>query len=174
MRRSLIAACALLALAGPARGADVRDVGTVGPWRVVAGPGHCAASSEHQNGTLLGFGVDVDGNTWMRITNLAWKIPSGSYRVRVQFDRAQPGDMDASASDTGKSITVQFTMDEAGYNLITRGAVLRVTLGSTDYRYALADTAAMMPRLLECVGRLVREANPFAGQPASANPFQGN
>jgi hypothetical protein len=180
MKKILLAACAVLAMMGAARSEEIKEVGKVGGWALLRGPEHCAASSQFQNGTFLGFGVDVGGNTWMRITNPEWKIPAGSYSVRVQFDKVVPDSVPASASDTGHSLTVPFEMNETGYNLLTKGAVMAVTIGSAAYSYSLAGTAAMFPALLGCVRDIAKAANPFAGQsrpPAApvstpSNPFK--
>lgn len=178
MRRFLLAAGALLALASPALAGDARVFGTVGPWTIYQGKTFCTASSDHPNGTFLGFGIDADALAWVRVVNPSWKIPKGDYTVRLQFDSDwmvfQDGSMDLHAFTAGNSIDVYFRMEEGVFTTITKSAVLRVTAGSTDYRYSLRGTSAMMPRLLECIARAARESNPFAGQPASANPFQGS
>lgn len=176
MRKILLTACAVLTMTGVARGEEFKGYATVGNWNIVSSDGHCAAAGDYQNGTSLIFGVNTEGQTWLKVYNGAWKIPAGSYTVGARIDTVELKDLTFNASEDGRSIVNQFTMGESAYNLITKGNLLSLAIGGTAYRYVLKDTSVMIPKLLECIGTVARSANPFAGQPApapvSSNPFK--
>jgi hypothetical protein len=180
MKKILLAACAVLALTGVARGDDLKAYATVGNWGIFSSGEHCAAGGDYQNGTSLIFGVNTAGETWLKVYNGAWKIPAGSYTVGAWIDKVELKDLTFVASEDGHSIINQFTMGESAYNLITKGNLLSLSIGGTAYRYVLKDTQVMIPKLLACIGQVAKAANPFAGQsqtppaPVStpANPFK--
>lgn len=177
MRRIFLAACAVLTMTGAAHGDGLKEYAKVGGWGLFSSDEHCAAGADYQNGTSLIFGVNTDGETWLKVYNAAWKIPQGSYTVGARIDTVELNDLAFTATEDGHSVVNQFSMGESSYNLITKGNLLSLSIGGTMYRYALKDTAAMIPRLLSCIGEVARATNPF-GTPQTApvstptNPFK--
>lgn len=180
MRKILLAACAVLGMTGAARGGELKDYAKVGGWGIFSSDEHCAAGADYQNGTSLIFGVNTEGQTWLKVYNTAWKIPEGSYTVAARIDTVELKDLTFKATEDGHSIINQFTMGESAYNLITKGSRLSLGIGGTIYQYVLKDTSVMIPKLLACIGTVARSANPFSGQSAPsaapvstpANPFK--
>jgi hypothetical protein len=176
MKKLLMAATAFLALTGAAKGEGLKDYATVGGWNIYNSAVHCSASADYQNGTSLIFGVNTEGQTWLKVYSDAWKIPQGSYTVTARVDKVELNDLTFSATEDGHSIVNQFTMGESAYNLITRGNILTLNIGGTSYWYALKGTSAMLPKLLECIGQVATASNPFSAQPAPvstpSNPFK--
>lgn len=174
MRKILLAACAVLALTGAARGELFRDVAAIEGWQVVAGSDHCAAAQDYENSTSLIFGVEMNGAFWVRIYNESWKIPEGQYPLKFSVDKSDAQSWQATGD--GKRITIPVIMNEDLYLLLTRGAVMNLTIGGVIHKYALTGTKAMLPALLGCVRDIAKAANPFADQPApvstSSNPFK--
>lgn len=171
MRKFLLAACAVLAMTGAARGEDgnsVKVIGNVGQWEVVNSPVHCAASAGYQNGTSLVFGVTKDARAFIRVYNKDWNIPTGKYQVAVQVDRSEQVMMTFSVSDVGNRISAFYDLNESAYNLIANGAILKLNIGGTAYHYSLKGSADMMMALVSCAGQVAKAANPFAGQAAPA------
>lgn len=177
MKKLLMAAAAVLALTGAAHGGELKDYATVGGWGIFSSDEHCAAGGDYQNGTSLIFGVNTDGETWLKVYNAAWKIPAGSYTVAAKIDTVELSDLTFQATEDGHSIVNQFTMGESAYNLITKGNRLSLVIGGATYRYTLKDTSAMLPKLLACISQVARASNPFGGKPAApvstpSNPFR--
>lgn len=179
MKKLLLAAAAVLAMTGAARG-EMKAIGQIGIWELRAGrhgdSTHCVSVAEYKNETALVFGVNIKGESWLRIVNAAWRIPAGEYRVGLQIDSAAPGIMTGIVAGDGRSIDIPFEMNEGAFNLITKGAQMRLVLGTASYAYNLTSTEQMLPALVRCAGQLEQAANPFAGQPAPApaattNPF---
>lgn len=177
MKKILLAACAVLAMTGATKGEELKEYAKVGAWGIYRSDEHCSSGSDYQNGTSLIFGVNTDGQTWLKVYNAAWKIPQGSYTVGAQIDTIELKKLTFAASEDGHSIINQFDMSEGAYNLLTRGNLLSLSIGGTSYRYFLKDTATMIPKLLACIGEVSRASNPF-GTPQAApvstpsNPFK--
>jgi hypothetical protein len=164
MRKVLLAACAVLAMTGAAFGGDAKSYATVGNWEVFSFEKHCTAYGIYQNGTTLYFGANADAETWLMVSHEAWKIPAGTYRVPAQIDSVELEDMAFVVGSTGNFMKFDFEMKEVAYNLITKGKLLTLKIGSQTYRYTLKDTSGMLPKLFECVGQIAKAANPFHGQ----------
>jgi hypothetical protein len=170
VKKILLAACAVLAMTGSALGGENKEYAKVGGWGIYNSDEHCAAGADYQNGTSLIFGVNTEGQTWLKVFNEAWKIPAGSYTVGAWIDKVELNDLTFTASEDGHSIINQFNMGESSYNLITRGNRLSLVIGGTTYQYILKDTSVVLPKLLECIGTVARSANPFAGQSPAEQP----
>jgi hypothetical protein len=180
MKKALLAACALLAMAGVALGGETKEYAKVGGWQISSLEDRCVGFAGYKNGTALSFGADTSGNTWLRVFNPEWKIPAGKYVVKVQIDDEKLSDMIFWADEEGTDLVNNFVMNEAAYNYFTKGSILILTFGETTYNYALKDSATMLPTLLKCIGQVTKASNPFAGQaqPAApvstpSNPFKG-
>jgi hypothetical protein len=180
MKKILLAACAVLALTGMARSEEYKEYATVGGWQINRLADRCVGFAGYKNGTALSFGMDVSGNTWLRVVNSKWKIPAGNYVVKVQIDNEELKDMNFSADEGGTDLVSGFVMDQAAYNYLTKGSALSLTFGKTTYNYTLKDSAGMIAKLLECTGQVTKAANPFASQPSPSaapvstpdNPFR--
>ena len=179
MKKMLLAACALLAMAGTARGDEISDYASVGHWDIVKGDSHCTSLGGYENGTLLAFSVNLGGDTWISVAHPKWKIPAGEYKVPARVDSVELSDMTFVVEQDGSTrMTYNFQMTETSYNFLTKGNVLSLNIGNTVYQYKLKDTSKMIPKLLECIGSVAASANPFHGQkpvaPVSTpeNPFK--
>jgi hypothetical protein len=173
MKKFLLAACAALVLTGAAQGAELKEYAKVGNWGIYSGADHCAAGGDYQNGTSLIFGVNTDGETWLKVYNDAWKIPAGEYKIGGSIDKVAL-ELTFHADSNGTYLVSAFQMDSDAYNLLTKGARMTLNIGSSTYHYTLKGTSVMVPKLLECIGQVAKAANPFSGQPASSpsNPFR--
>jgi hypothetical protein len=180
MKKALLAACALLAMAGGALGGETKEYAKVGGWRISSTEDRCVGFADYQNGTVLALGVDTSGDTWLRVVNQDWKIPAGKYAVKVRIDGEDMKDMSFLADEEGNGLVTDFVMNDAAYNYLTKGSILSLTFGETTYNYTLKDSSVMIPKLLTCIGQVAKASNPFAGQaqPAApvstpSNPFKG-
>jgi hypothetical protein len=180
MRKVLLAVCAVMAMTGVAFGEEAKHYSTVGNWEVFSYKEHCTSIGMYENGTTLYFGANVNADTWLIVGNNDWKIPAGKYKVPAQIDTVVLSDLEFEVGDNGSIMIFDFEMKEAAYNLITKGKLLTLKLGSQTYRYALKNTSAMMPKLFECVGQIAKASNPFNGQSSApaepvstpSNPFR--
>jgi hypothetical protein len=179
MRKLLLAATALLALTGAARGEEPKLFATTaGDWKIYSYQDRCGTSDTFKNGTVLSFGVDTSGTSWIRVMSEQWNIPLGVYQVEGGIDDDNSFAWNFEADKGGKGIVANFEMDQAAFNAFTKGNVLRLKIGSTVYGYSLTGTSALFPKLLECIKQVATASNPFSGQkpvaPVStpSNPFR--
>lgn len=180
MKKILLAACAVLAMTGVARGEDVQKVGTVGNWEVFKGDAHCNVSADYQNGTSLIFFLTAEGDFSLRVWSEKWQIPSGSYSVGFQMDEAPTANLKFFANTSGNSIEAPIKLTEDVYSVIADGKFLKLKIGSEAYRYSLNGSAAALKAVIGCASELVKSGNPFSGtsqQPAEpkedpSNPFR--
>jgi hypothetical protein len=165
MRKVLLAACAVLAMTGVARGEEAKFFArTAGNWEIYTLRDQCTTADTFQNGTILSFGINTRGVSWIRVMHPEWKIPAGNYSVDGQVDNGVAFSWAFEADDGGQGIVANFKMDNAAFDTFTRGKVLRLKIGSTVYGYSLNGTSALFPKLFECVGQIAKVSNPFHGQ----------
>jgi hypothetical protein len=161
----LAAAAALfLGFSAPASAAaddDLVPYTTVGHWQIMSSDNECRAHSYYQNGTTLGFYVDVSGHVSIGIGNPKWNIPEGEYAVSAQVDQTKPGHMTARGNRTW--IVFGIVGSEGDMNLLSYGRTLYVTLGTQVYQYELIRSEAMLKALVQCAATRMAAANPFSG-----------
>ena len=168
MRKLLMAAAAVLAMTGAARGAQVAG------WDVSPGEDICSAERNFGGEYNLIFGMMPNGVSGISILNRKWSIPKGEYPIRVWVDNAAQVDFTATAA--GPLLTFQYKLNEASYNLFSRGVKLNIIIGEDHYWFGLSGSASMMDALLKCASGMRKAANPFSDQTAPvsnpSNPFK--
>ena len=177
MRKLLMAAAAVLAMTGAAKSEEAKLYATTaGDWKIYTYQDRCTTADTFKNGTVLSFGVDTSGTSWIRVMSAQWNIPHGSYQVEGRIDDASSFSWSFEADEGGKGIVSNFEMDRAAFDAFTKGSILRLKVGSETYGYSLTGTSALFPKLLECAGQIAKAQNPFSGQTAPvsnpSNPFR--
>lgn len=177
MKKLLLAACAVLAMTGVARGEDLKPYTKVGAWEVLFDRRLCMASATYtHNDTVLSFGVTAGGIASIAILNPKWNIPEGKYEIRSAIDGGVPANFTANANN--QIVSWSFTLGENNISLLSKGTTLHVYIGDTEYGYGLAGSAAMLSTLVQCASKIAADANPFNGQQPAApvstpsNPFK--
>jgi hypothetical protein len=158
-------------MTGAARGEEPKLYATTaGDWKIYSYNDQCATADSFKNGTILSFGVNTGGASWIRVMNEKWNIPPGQYPVNGRIDGVDAFTWDFGADEGGKGIVANFEMDQNAFNAFTRGNVLSLKIGRETYGYSLNGTSALFPKLLECIGQVAKAANPFAGQSPAEQP----
>jgi hypothetical protein len=177
MKKILLAACAVLAMTGAARG---EVLGTAGAWTVSKSETTCFTHVAYTNWQTLVFGLQADGQAGITVVNRAWNIPKGSYKVKFWVDRPAQAELDASAE--GNTVTVPYIISAEAVDLLSNGASMSLMLGNQVYKFDLTGSGKALGALINCATtQLVNtESNPFAGQSAPpaapvstpSNPFR--
>lgn len=176
MKKLLLAAAAVVALAGPALGSDLKPYAVAGNWEIDAAEKFCLATTHYSDiGHSVGFGISVSGSAKIIISNTRWNIPAGDYEIRAAVDDKATADFTAQAA--GQGIFWEFVLNESNINILSKGHTLSVYIGGATFNYSLANSAAMLDSLLRCTAEKVA-ANPFIDEPKQApvssqsNPFK--
>jgi hypothetical protein len=181
MKKILLAACAVLALTGAARGEDGRLWGQSGPWSLIQMPpaaNACLAAINPGQDTLI-ISSDVDGRGRLVFGRNAWKLPEGKYKIFLHIDNEDRLELQAFTT-TENSLAMDFKWTEGVYKSLASNSTMTITAGTQTLAFSLAGTAKMLPELFRCVGEVkaASTSNPFADQspaaPAStpSNPFK--
>lgn len=184
MKKLLLAACAVLAMTGVARGEDGKLWGRSGPWNFIQLPpksNACLAVINPGHDTLI-IASDVNGKGRIVFGRDTWKLPDGKYTVTGRLDGGDPVDLQAFTT-TENSLASDFEWTEAVLRNLSTSNTLTIVAGTQTLSFSLVGSAKMLPELFRCVGeiRAAAAANPFAGQakpqPAApvstpSNPFK--
>jgi hypothetical protein len=182
MKKALLAACALLAMAGTARG-EVVHHGDVQGWTISALSQEteklCVAEKGYPGNYKLGFSLTQGGDiASINVMNEKWDIPKANYTVRSWVDDGKPSEF--GAVSLGSLLMVRYDLNETAFRVLTSGSRVFFEIGAERLQFDLQGTALMFPELIKCAMALGSASNPFGGQtqqPAApvstpSNPFR--
>lgn len=180
MKKILLAACAVLALTGVARGdGPIKEYATTGNWRIQSDSDSCYATTTYPSiHHSVTFAVTANGSSVVFINNQKWKIPKGEYEIMSAVDGGIPAKFTGLSEDS--IVSWKFDLSENNINTLSKGSILHVYIGGVDYKYSLEGSSSMLVALIRCTATLAVSANPFAGQPSPSaapvstpdNPFR--
>lgn len=135
------AAAFFLGLSAPASAdTNLVPLRTIGHWKISASANLCDASGKFEDGTSLEFTIGSSGVALITVVDPKWRIPTSTYDVVTQVDRASAQTFKATGS--GTFVMWQIPLTEESINLLSYGRTLRVTLGQTVVSYDLTLSEA--------------------------------